>query len=412
MHTATLHTEEYDEDYEKERAINYRAILAEEDKLLHHSSWKWNTTSIDKTVPISIDICLRHTSCRRASTDSAYYPSIDTGVDHAREGDYSIGSWADAHYHESFAVEIAISQPHAEELHKGFTPEKLLNMQERDEEEKDEYGVYKDDHGHAKDVGGHIIRVSKDDIRCLLERASIDEHSYLCLPGHARSFTQTKLVPEIYAKDEINEMFYGEMRQDIAMIQTQRATEATTPTSIDKHLSTSIDDDLKHSNTMKSQPHSYTRAEIDHLIEAIQMELVEIQRYIARRPEASTSIDRHNNISTDNHRHASIDGATNRGRLVPKMTSDMSDTNNHGQEISDDAYATLLRNEFQLEKCLKEPKLTSNLIELNSACLGAWYTWDQILQPSLPSSFGDYPSPRQEPCRTLGQENDEQDCVP
>uniref|UniRef100_M4CVP0 Uncharacterized protein n=1 Tax=Brassica campestris TaxID=3711 RepID=M4CVP0_BRACM len=229
--------------------------------------------SIDKTVPILIDIRLRQTSCRRASTDSAYYPSIDTRVDHARERDYSIGSWADDHYHESFVVETAISQPHAEELHKGFTPEELLNMQERDEE----------------------------------------------------------------------------MRQDIARIQTQHAAEATTPTSIDKHLSTSIDDDLKHSNTMKSQPNSYTRAEIDQLIEAIQMELMEIQRYMARRPEASTSINRRNNISTDNHRQTSIDGATNRGRLVPKVTSDMSDTNNHGEEISDDAYATLLRNEFQLE---------------------------------------------------------------
>ena len=133
MHTATLHTEEYDEDYEEERAIKYRAILAEEDRLLHLSSWKWNTMSIDKTVPILIDIRLRQTSCRRASTDSAYYPSIDTRVDHARERDYSIGSWADDHYHESFVVETAISQPHAEELHKGFTLEELLNMQERDE---------------------------------------------------------------------------------------------------------------------------------------------------------------------------------------------------------------------------------------------------------------------------------------
>ncbi|KAF2578987.1 hypothetical protein F2Q68_00005015 [Brassica cretica] len=31
------------------------------------------------------------------------------------------------------------------------------------------------------------------------------------------------------------------------------------------------------------------------------------------------------------------------------MTSNMSDTNNHGEEISDDAYATLIRNEFQLD---------------------------------------------------------------
>ena len=37
----------------------------------------------------------------------------------------------------------------------------------------------------------------------------MEEHSYLCLPEHARSFTQTKLVPEIYTTDEISEMFYG-----------------------------------------------------------------------------------------------------------------------------------------------------------------------------------------------------------
>ncbi|KAF3510756.1 hypothetical protein F2Q69_00005749 [Brassica cretica] len=30
-----------------------------------------------------------------------------------------------------------------------------------------------------------------------------------------------------------------------------------------------------------------------------------------------------------------------------------------------------------------EPELTSNLTELNFACLGAWYTWDRILQTSL-----------------------------
>ncbi|KAF3561058.1 hypothetical protein DY000_02015547 [Brassica cretica] len=76
-------------------------------------------------------------------------------------------------------------------------------------EEKDEYGVYRDDHGHARDVDGHIISVSKGDIKSLLERASRDEHIYLCLPEHASSFTKTKLVPEIYTKDEINEMFYG-----------------------------------------------------------------------------------------------------------------------------------------------------------------------------------------------------------
>ena len=55
-------TDEYDEDFEEERAIEYRAILDEEDKLLHHSSWKRNAKSIDRTSFPSIDTditCIR-----------------------------------------------------------------------------------------------------------------------------------------------------------------------------------------------------------------------------------------------------------------------------------------------------------------------------------------------------------------
>ena len=141
--------------------------------------------------------------------------------------------------------------------------------------EKDNYWVYSDDHGLARGVDGHIIHLSKDYIRNLLERASMDEYSYICLPEQARSFTQAKLVTEIYTKDEINEMLYGicgaqekneddfqikldgvyyplndsiswlttcmeEMRQDIARMQTQRAAEATTLASIDINISTSL----------------------------------------------------------------------------------------------------------------------------------------------------------------------------
>ncbi|KAF2543328.1 hypothetical protein F2Q68_00032077 [Brassica cretica] len=138
-------------------------------------------------------------------------------------------------------------------------------------EEKDEYGIYRDDQGYARDVDGHTILVHNKDIRRLLKRASRDEHNYICLPEHASSFTKTKLVPEIYTKDEISEMFYEirgeqennkeefqmkldgvysplndsiswlttcmeEMRQDIARI--QRATDMSHSTSIDRHRST------------------------------------------------------------------------------------------------------------------------------------------------------------------------------
>ena len=76
-------------------------------------------------------------------------------------------------------------------------------------EEKDEYVVYRDDREFARDLDEHSISIHNKDIRRLLERASRDEPAYICLPEHASSFTLTKLVPEIYTKDEINEMFYG-----------------------------------------------------------------------------------------------------------------------------------------------------------------------------------------------------------
>ncbi|KAF3598902.1 hypothetical protein F2Q69_00035168 [Brassica cretica] len=58
----TMHTEEYDEDYEEERATEYRAILDEKDRLEHHSSWKRNALSIDRTVSTSIDTHPHQTS--------------------------------------------------------------------------------------------------------------------------------------------------------------------------------------------------------------------------------------------------------------------------------------------------------------------------------------------------------------
>ncbi|KAF3555028.1 hypothetical protein F2Q69_00014017 [Brassica cretica] len=101
-----MHTDEYDEDFEEERAIEYRAILDEEDKLLPHSSWKRNAPSFDMTSLPSIDTQPQQRCRKRASTDTAYYKSVDTDFNRVRDGDYSIGSWADEHHHESFAVEI------------------------------------------------------------------------------------------------------------------------------------------------------------------------------------------------------------------------------------------------------------------------------------------------------------------
>ncbi|KAF2617898.1 hypothetical protein F2Q68_00040135 [Brassica cretica] len=293
---ANLHTEEYDEDYEEERATEYRGICAEEDRLFHHSYGIRNATSIDRTIPTSIDTYHHQTQRTRASTDIAYCTSFDNGVGHAQEGDYSIGSWADEHYHESYErsdtdsffasacgkgthfyhlfsrakrlsidnkastsidnhpkppsngsegyaramdghalqvskediadiVQMANGPKYQQHIRPSIDISIPTSIDRRPEfgktaynrdgirrfhwEQKDEYGVYRDDHGHARGLDGHIIHVSKNDIIYLLERDSMDEHNYICLPEHARSFTQTKLVQEIYNKDDINEMLYG-----------------------------------------------------------------------------------------------------------------------------------------------------------------------------------------------------------
>ncbi|KAF3549046.1 hypothetical protein DY000_02006707 [Brassica cretica] len=127
-----MHTEEYDEDYEEEQATEYRAILDEEDKLLHHSSGKRNAPSIDMTSWPSINTQPHQRYRKRASTDTAYYKSVDTEVNRPQEGHYSIGSWADEYHHESFAVETSTYAPGENKLQDSFTDEELLNMQRRD----------------------------------------------------------------------------------------------------------------------------------------------------------------------------------------------------------------------------------------------------------------------------------------
>ncbi|KAF2557343.1 hypothetical protein F2Q68_00016154 [Brassica cretica] len=178
-----MYTEEYDEDYEDERVTEYKAILDEEDTLLHHSSWKRIAPSIDIPGSPSIDTQPPQRNRKRALTDIANYSSIDAEVNRVREGDYSIGSWEDVHHHESYVVETAIYEPGAYELHEGFTYEELLNMQRRDETDQHRsdtaWGRTRythpidgasdrqstpDPYGHRRAIDGRILNVSRKDI--------------------------------------------------------------------------------------------------------------------------------------------------------------------------------------------------------------------------------------------------------
>ncbi|KAF3559048.1 hypothetical protein F2Q69_00012398 [Brassica cretica] len=174
---AKQHTEEYDEDYEEERATEYISIHVEEDRLLHHSYGIRNATSIDRTIPTLIDTY--HDQTQTGGVDDRFKPK----------------------YRQHTRPSIDIRVPTSIDRHPEFGKRAYdrAGIRRFHWEQKNEYGVYKDDHEHARGVDGHINHVSKDDIRNLLERASMDEHNYICLPEHARSYgnySYQKLPPQ------------------------------------------------------------------------------------------------------------------------------------------------------------------------------------------------------------------------
>ncbi|KAF2546219.1 hypothetical protein F2Q70_00021834 [Brassica cretica] len=228
-------------------------------------------------------------------------------------------------------------------------------------EQKDEYEVYRDDHGHARGVDGHIIHVSKDDIKNLLERAPMDEQSYISQEKNEDDF-QMKLDGVYYPlKDNISWLTtcMEEMRQDIAIMQTHRAAKATTPASIDIYISPSIGDAPSQSNLTKYKPDSYTRAEVDQMLKEIYRTLGATKDRLGRRFDDiyfpwDITRESSRGINIDQQRHPDIDqrSHTNRPRTASNKGGIIrSDTINHDEEISDDTYTTLVRHQFELE-CL------------------------------------------------------------
>ncbi|KAF2616924.1 hypothetical protein F2Q68_00041144 [Brassica cretica] len=214
-------------NYEDERATKYKDILYEEDTLLHHSSWKRNAPSIDTQPP--------QRNRKRASTDIANYSSIDAEVNRDPDG----------HTRAIDGRILNVSRKDIADILQIANGAEILFVHQRnipEYQQKDTKEFYDADGGIDKSfkirscnptppsidiaIPTSIDRQPKFCRRAfdshgtrrfyweekdqrVLERASRDEPSYLCLPEHANLFTQTKLVPEIYTKDEINEMFYG-----------------------------------------------------------------------------------------------------------------------------------------------------------------------------------------------------------
>ena len=242
-----------------------------------------NATPIDRTILTSINTPHPQTQRTRASTDITYYTSFDNKVDHAQEGDYSIGSWVDEHYHESYTVETSICEPGADEFHEGFTTEELFNHQERSDTDSlftaacakdtrfyrpftrakhpsidnkvstsidnllkppsnvsetskqnidyltpDEFGIFRDPEGHARGMDVHALQVSRDDIADILQMANGAENLFMqqCnTPEH-----QQRVTNELYDTcGGIDDHFKPKYRQH-----TRPSIDISIPTSIDR----------------------------------------------------------------------------------------------------------------------------------------------------------------------------------
>ncbi|KAF2575844.1 hypothetical protein F2Q70_00002977 [Brassica cretica] len=121
-------------------------------------------------------------------------------------------------------------------------------------EAKDEYGVYRNEHGYARAVDGRAILVSKEDIRAIVERATLHEHSYICLLEHAEGYTTSIPESDTYNKQKLIECSIDwlttsmhEIKQDLAMLQKQQGVGARRSKSIDAHTQTLIDASIQAS---------------------------------------------------------------------------------------------------------------------------------------------------------------------
>ncbi|KAF2613899.1 hypothetical protein F2Q70_00012133 [Brassica cretica] len=137
---------------------------------------------------------------------------------------------------------------------------------------------------------------------------------------------------------------------------------------------------------------------LDSQAEWLQKEVKAIQRQLASQHQISASIDREKSKSIDSKAPATIDKhlvASIHTTCTPDdeqlMHNNMESMQEQLNELSEYVYNNIGWYQFSIEDILErlqnisnaEPKLASNTKPDINACLGAWYTWDNILQTSL-----------------------------
>ncbi|KAF2573527.1 hypothetical protein F2Q70_00002182 [Brassica cretica] len=291
-----------------------------------------NAPSIDMTSLPSIDT-QSHQRCRkRASTDAAYYKSIDTEVHHAQEEaaweksrfshpiDREIRSSIDTRHQQSIDTRHQQSIDNNNATSIDNRPILKTTVSEKDKLDNqyltpDELGIFRDPDGYTKAIDGRTLHVSREDILDILQTANGADNLFMHQRSNpeqkatkefydtaggidngfiqrSRHTTQPSIDVDIYTKDKINEMFYGVCGEH------ERNKEA---------FQMKLDGVYNPLNDSISW--------LTTCIEEMKQNIARIQHAtdVTRPPSIDSrlppSIDRHHRTSIDNRLTASIDGS-------------------------------------------------------------------------------------------------------
>ncbi|KAF3561604.1 hypothetical protein DY000_02017521 [Brassica cretica] len=164
-------------------------------------------------------------------------------------------------------------------------------------EQKDEYGVYRDESGYARSADGDMIPVTKDDIRKILERASLFGEGHICLPEHVTSFTPTTLTPEIYTKDEINEMVTGICRTQEKLGEELKTLTSQIPVELESLAEKKEEWEIAYINMRINDVYNPLNKKVDWLSTRIDLLQQDLDTIRMNDPQPATSIDICNIIS-------------------------------------------------------------------------------------------------------------------
>ena len=258
-----------------------------------------------------------------------------------REGNYSIDGWADGSYHESFAVNIALAEMRSDEYDDNYHKDKMIEYRGHDMDNEgvlhtshtihihqipdsvvqienntnygyltpDEFGIFRDPEGQARAMDGQVLNISKEDVADII--AMNGPRSFFHTEN--RAFDQTSIFetssPSIDSHRELRRKVYDQNsrrkicweRKDEYGIYRDKDVYARAPDGriihvsregirailersvMVGHIHISLQEYAEVPPTTVLEPNTYSRTEIDELVEGIYRAIEERQMIISPR---------------------------------------------------------------------------------------------------------------------------------